>query len=188
MPMSAEYVVDVIQCLSNAGVQVWLDGGWGVDALVGKQSREHDDLDIVIGWEHIETARVALATLGYRTVEDLLPCSLVLGAFESEVAPGRESEAWNAMKRVDIHPVTWDAKGGGLQAQPKGEPWRYPPEGFSGGGLVEGRPVHCLSAEVQVRCHDGYELDETDLADMHLLRDGLGVSMPDRVRRASQRL
>lgn len=29
-------------------MRVWLDGGWGVDALLGRQTRPHDDMDIVI--------------------------------------------------------------------------------------------------------------------------------------------
>jgi lincosamide nucleotidyltransferase A/C/D/E len=40
-----EYCLDVWE---RAGITVWLDGGWGVDALVGRPTREHDDLDIAI--------------------------------------------------------------------------------------------------------------------------------------------
>jgi hypothetical protein len=39
-------VVDVLERLDRAGVPVWLDGGWGVDALVGRQTRPHRDLDL----------------------------------------------------------------------------------------------------------------------------------------------
>jgi hypothetical protein len=39
-------VVDVLERLDRAGVPVWLDGGWGVDALVGRQTRAHRDLDL----------------------------------------------------------------------------------------------------------------------------------------------
>jgi lincosamide nucleotidyltransferase A/C/D/E len=30
------------------GIKIWIDGGWGVDALLGKQTRTHADLDIVV--------------------------------------------------------------------------------------------------------------------------------------------
>ncbi len=41
--MQAHDVLEVINQLENVDVSVWLDGGWGVDALVGTQTREHSD-------------------------------------------------------------------------------------------------------------------------------------------------
>ena len=32
--------------LADAGVRFWLAGGWGVDALAGRQTRSHRDLDV----------------------------------------------------------------------------------------------------------------------------------------------
>ena len=46
--MSAEQVVHVLDSLQEAGVTAWVDGGWAIDALVGEQTREHDDLDLVV--------------------------------------------------------------------------------------------------------------------------------------------
>ena len=34
--MSAQDVLQVVSALGGADVGVWLDGGWGVDALVGE--------------------------------------------------------------------------------------------------------------------------------------------------------
>jgi hypothetical protein len=31
---------------------IWLDGGWGVDALVGEQTREHEDLNLIVRDAH----------------------------------------------------------------------------------------------------------------------------------------
>ena len=36
-------ILDLFEGLS---VTYWLDGGWGVDALYGRQTREHRDIDI----------------------------------------------------------------------------------------------------------------------------------------------
>ena len=81
-------------------------------------------------------------------------------------------------RRVDFHTVVFDEEGGGTQYLQDGTPWRYPPEGFAGLGQIEGQPVTCISAAVQVLCHDGYEPDDTDRHDMQLLADRFGVILP----------
>jgi hypothetical protein len=52
--MPAEEVVAIVDVLESAGIVVWLDGGWGVDALLGL-----DDvlaLEAVLGRRGYETA------------------------------------------------------------------------------------------------------------------------------------
>jgi lincosamide nucleotidyltransferase A/C/D/E len=34
--------------LDQEGVRAWLDGGWAVDALLGRQTRLHSDLDLAV--------------------------------------------------------------------------------------------------------------------------------------------
>lgn len=53
-------------------------GGWGIDALLGEQTRDHEDLDLVIGLDHALCAARALASSGYALAEDELPTRLVL--------------------------------------------------------------------------------------------------------------
>jgi hypothetical protein len=48
MTMTAADVVEILGWLRAASAEVWLDGGWGVDALVGEQTREHKDLDLIV--------------------------------------------------------------------------------------------------------------------------------------------
>lgn len=38
-----------------------------------------------------------------------------------------------------------------------------------------GRGIRCLTAEVQVLCHQGYELDADDVHDLEALREAFGV-------------
>jgi hypothetical protein len=59
---------------------------------------------------------------------------------------------------------------GGIQYQPDGSGFLYTRDGLSGMGQVTGRGVRCLSVELQLRCHAGYELDAGDLHDIALLR------------------
>jgi lincosamide nucleotidyltransferase A/C/D/E len=43
-PFCAERVLDIYRSLDRVGVRIWLDGGWGVDALLGVQKRDQKDL------------------------------------------------------------------------------------------------------------------------------------------------
>ena len=63
-------VLVVIEALESAAVPYWLAGGWGVDALVEKQTRRHKDLDVVIeGFQDNEPhLRRILLALGFHHV------------------------------------------------------------------------------------------------------------------------
>jgi len=39
-------VVDFYRTITQLGTELWIDGGWAVDALLGEQTRPHRDLDI----------------------------------------------------------------------------------------------------------------------------------------------
>ncbi len=49
-----EDLMTVIGILENAGITYWIDGGWGVDILAGKQTRIHRDIDINFDAQHTE--------------------------------------------------------------------------------------------------------------------------------------
>ena len=66
--------------------------------------------------------------------------------------------------------------------------WTYPAEGFAGEGAVEGKRVRCLTAEVQVLVHAGYELTDKDYRELYLLRERFGVRLPDEVSSRVQEL
>ncbi len=46
--VSAEDVIHIYQYLQINGIPVWLSGGWGIDALLGEQTRLHKDLDVIM--------------------------------------------------------------------------------------------------------------------------------------------
>jgi lincosamide nucleotidyltransferase A/C/D/E len=73
--------------------------------------------------------------------------------------------------------VTFDEAGGGLQPQPSGKVFRYPPEGFVR-GRIGGREVACISAEVQLLCHLGYEPSAKDVHDVGALCRAFGLDVP----------
>lgn len=157
----------VLDVLAAERIAFWLDGGWGVDALVGAQTRPHADLDVVVPEPQCARARDALAALGYAhdpSIEPGLPARLVL-----RDEAGRE---------IDVHPIVLDDEGNGWQ--PLGpDAWgAYPSDGLTGEGKIEGRRVRCLTPELQLRHHLGYPLGDTDRHDLQLLAQQFGVALP----------
>src|SRR6266567_1353475 len=114
--MPSKEVVKVINLLENKGLSVWLDGGWGVDALIGEQSRPHDDLDIAILLPETDTVVSLLTNLGYKVFEDEMPTRLDLRDEHDH--------------RIDLHPITLDAEGNGLQRLQDGSFGTYTAEGL----------------------------------------------------------
>lgn len=159
--MSAD---DVLAVLDALDARVWIDGGWGIDALLGEQTREHDDLDIVLDIDDLPRTIVALARFGYTLIKPWpdSPESFVL------TDP--------ADRRVDIHPLRFDNEGNGIQQIIDGE-WTFPAAGLGGVGTIGGRRVSCLTADLQVLCHAGYELDDDDRRDMQALYERFGVEL-----------
>ena len=46
--MQAADAVMVSGVFEAADVRAWVEGGWGVDALMGRQTRDHDDVDLAV--------------------------------------------------------------------------------------------------------------------------------------------
>src|SRR5713101_7874990 len=63
--MNASDAVELIDWLQQHGIDVWLNGGWGVDALLGRQTREHEDLDITISASDRDAYTPAMQTMGF---------------------------------------------------------------------------------------------------------------------------
>ena len=126
----------------------------GVDALVGRQTRLHRDLDLALDAGNETVALRVLERRGYRVETDWRPVRVEL------VAEGR---GW-----VDVHPVVFDATGHGRQADIGGGKFDYPPEAFDQGTLG-GMGVPCLSRDMQLRFHTGYQPRAIDLVDLALL-------------------
>ena len=136
-----------------------LPGGWGVDALVGRQTRIHSDLDLAVDVTQmaLEHLLQAFGRHGY--------------AVEADWRPSRVALIADGARQVDVHPIVFDAQGTGWQANVEGqEPFRYPEDAFAQ-GLIDGRVVDCLSVSLQLRFHRAGPLTATR------------SRMPDGVRR-----
>ncbi len=163
--MKAQDVVELVQLLERNEIKIWLDGGWGVDALFEEQTRPHKDLDLVAALSDVPRMQALLAERGFRLVEGSPPTRFVLADEQG--------------RQIDIHPVTWDEHGNGIYRMENGEAWVYPASGFASSGSVLGKRVRCLTPEVQMfLCHAGYELSEKDFREMDALHQRFGVEYP----------
>ncbi|MFG3091799.1 nucleotidyltransferase domain-containing protein [Streptomyces antibioticus] len=160
--MSPDEVLIILALLRRAGADVWVGGGWGIDALVGEQTRDHRDLDIMHRQDQEATVLAALSSAGYAESLNWRPVRFVMTAPE-----GRE---------IDLHPLVFSDDGSAVQASPDPQrPFVYPSSCFVT-GIIKGTPVPCLSAEQQVYFHQGYEPSQRDRDDMAQLRRVFGIA------------
>jgi len=162
---SAKDVVELYKCLVQNNIKIWLDGGWGVDALLGQQTRLHSDLDIIIESKHLELLSKILKSRGYKEI------------------PRDDSSSWNFVvadafgHEVDIHVVDFDVHGHGIYG-PKERGVYYPAAAFVGKGNILDLQVNCLTPEYQVESHQGYQLKEKDFKDVFLLCERFELEIP----------
>jgi hypothetical protein len=58
--MAAEAVLELVRLFEENHLKVIIDGGWAVDALLGQQTRSHEDLDIAMPHQFVPLARALL--------------------------------------------------------------------------------------------------------------------------------
>ncbi|SRR6266568_507423 len=161
--MDAKEVIALyIECEKN-GIKVWIDGGWGVDALLGEQSRPHKDLDIAIASKDVANLQKVLTAKGYKKF--------------------REDSLWNIVFRddkgyeIDYHAFIFDENEnvvGGIM---------YPTESLTGTGTIGGYTVRCINPKHMVAFHSGYELKEKDFQDVQALCEKFDIALPEEYTR-----
>ena len=136
MTVTAQDAASHYASFDDAALRVWVDGGWAVDALLGRQLREHDDLDLALDIRDFGDFSEAAASLGFAQTGGDGPHNVVLCD-----ATGR---------RLDVHLFIRDDDGavvGGIA---------YPTESLTGTGLIGGRTVRCISAPFMVEFLEPY--------------------------------
>ena len=157
--MEIAEVLEVLDAVVSTGCRFWLEGGWGVDALVGRQTRPHRDVDVDFDADHEVDVLEALAGLGY--------------SVETDWRPNRVELAASGSRWVDLHPLAIDENGDARQAALDGG-WHEFHRSWFTTGILGGVTVPCVSVEAQLRFHTGYELrtvDRLDLAQLQRLTE-----------------
>lgn len=167
--MAAKDARGLYDLLEREGIKIWIDGGWAVDALIGEQTREHADLDVALETRFLGRLRDVLAERGFQLIprDDTRPWNFVLGN--------------GAGLEVDVHSFTFDENGDGVYGPPENGDY-YRADALTGEGVIEGRPVRCVSAEWLVRFHTGYEIEETDFHDVTALCKRFSIELPEEYR------
>lgn len=173
----AEDVISIYQSLSDNSIQVWLTGGWGIDALLQEQTRPHKDLDVIVLVDDVVRMRDLLGRDGYGLKELWSENSWVVDSHGAEIPTAfvlQHSEG----REIDVHAMRLDDRGNGLPAW-AAEGLVFRGEDLAGEGVITGLAVRCISPEMQVLCHTGYDLPHEQLRDLELLQDRFGVDGGD---------
>jgi lincosamide nucleotidyltransferase A/C/D/E len=165
--MDAARVLGLLEHLTARDIPVWLDGGWCIDALLGRQTRPHDDLDLLVRFEDFARLERVLRELGY----------VFVGGDEPDVVEYLVDAEGH---QVDVHPISFSEAGRAIYTMADGQEWIYPAGAFTGVGHVLGREVPCLTPEAVMLSHTtGYVLDEDHRRDVAALSERYGITPPE---------
>jgi len=158
--MTRQDAIEIYLLLATRGINVWIDGGFCVDALVGRATREHGDLDIAVERQDADTLCAVLANEGFSKLarEDTSPWSFVL-------SDGR--------RNVDVHVFAYDASGKNIYGI------EYPFGSLTGTGELDGVKVTCVAPEWMLRFKTAYAPTAKDIADVSALAQRFGFAIPE---------
>jgi aminoglycoside-2''-adenylyltransferase len=158
----------VVNVLGAADISAWLFGGWGLDARIGRITREHGDVEFWV--ERADAGRSK---------------EVLTGAGATALATQPPEEAceftWDG---ADFSTAYFDRRPDGafIQLQGRWSDWLFPPGSFgSDPGVLEGMPVLAMSVagmlamkEQYPRLRNGGPWRQKDIEDIEILR-GLAV-------------
>ncbi len=181
--MRAEEVIALYTLLVEREVRVWVNGGWGIDALLAEQTRPHKDFDALVLLDDLGTLADVLACRGF-TLKEIweenrwVPHTARLQLIGKARRGGGDVATAFVLRNgtgheLDVHALTFDDCGYAIPA------WNadisFPSDALEGRGMIAGTPVRCLSAPMQMATHTGYALQAKDLQDLRLLHDRFGI-------------
>lgn len=178
--MPADEAVRIITELKNLGVHVTLDGGWGIDALLETETREHTDLDFLVEKKDVDKLKQYFSDNGFEQTDN----------FNKWWHVSVENETFI----IDYHVIEIDEVGKAIYGPKIRDdfpfPGIFPAYALKGAGKINGVEVDCLSAEYRVRCQtrvllnlmpDNYKHQpaKKDYNDLDKICQKFKISMPD---------
>ena len=145
-----------LDALDDLGVEWWMLGGWGVDALLGEQTRPHRDLDLAVFLSDLPQIEHHFA--GFKRAN-------------ADEYPGFAMLVDQLGRRLDLLLLDEETGDAYRQRLASGRTIIYPRNQTNAHGSVGGRRVRCASPDLQVREHDRPNADEVDLRDLALLHE-----------------
>jgi hypothetical protein len=154
----------VINVLGAADISAWLFGGWGLDARIGRITREHGDIEFWV--ERVDAERSKAVLVG-------------AGATALATQPPVESceFTWDG---VDFSTAYFDRQPDGSFSQPQGRwsDWLFPPGSFGDKlGTLDGTPVLAMSVAGMIAMKEqfphlrhGRPWRQKDIDDLEILR------------------
>jgi lincosamide nucleotidyltransferase A/C/D/E len=158
--MNEIYVVDLLKATDNISIAFWIGGGWGVDALIGTQTRPHDDIDVYINKKDGGLFEKMLHEKGY---------SEVVMEYTTD-----EHTVWRDLSdhAVDLHLL----EVGTDEIHFAG--YTFPVSVLDGEGVIGGFALKCFTADAQLLFHQGYEYGEKDIHNVMMLCKTFGFEIP----------
>lgn len=162
----------VVNTLGAAGISAWLFGGWGLDARIGRITREHGDVEFWV--ERIDAERSRSVLVG-------------AGAVALATQPPEEAceFTWDG---VDFSTAYFDRHPNGSFIQPQGRwsDWLFPAGSFGDElGTLDGAPVPAMSVagmlamkEQYPHLRNGGPWRQKDIDDINVLRGLAAESDP----------
>ncbi len=159
--MTSDDVLDIYNLFNQNKITIWVDGGWCIDALLGKQTREHPDLDIAVQRKDNTRLRELLESKGFQEQKrnDSVQWMYVL----------RNGDG----KQVDVHAFEYDDAGKNVYGI------EYPYGSLTGKGTINGQEVNCISPEWMFKFKTAYKPKDKDKSDVNALANKFGYSVPD---------
>jgi lincosamide nucleotidyltransferase A/C/D/E len=167
--MSANQVAALQRRLSDRGLDWCVVGGWGVDALLGEQTREHKDLDVLLPLVALHGTLELLQDEGFRLAHTWSESRPLAGSAPllNEPIPSAFVLTDAEAREVDVHVYDvvderivnlWDTDR------------VLAPDDLDAAGAIGGIEVRCMTAAMQVVCHQGYDLPLAHAQDVRRLQ------------------
>jgi lincosamide nucleotidyltransferase A/C/D/E len=162
-----EHLVYLCRSFEGEGLVFWIDGGWGVDALLGEQTRSHSDLDIAVKLDDLPAFQRVLQSQAYSR------------AYRAGDADWNWVFQDSAGRSVDLHGFVLDGHGNGVLGDPA-EGAMYPAGALDGAGVLGGIDVRCVAAPFVLKFRNGFEPRSVDHHDVAVLCARFGLARPSR--------